>query len=123
MVLGLAALVLTVAAACGGDDEDGAILGGFLTDPSTVPIATPWPQPPEPIPLEEDAIAPLVPGGEQEEEEGAAGETYIVQPGDSPFSICEQFGCDFQELMELNGITDATTLQVGQELKIPVASP
>jgi LysM repeat protein len=52
----------------------------------------------------------------------AAG-VYIVREGDSPASIAEQFGISSQELMEANGITDPTTLRVGQELMIPTATP
>ncbi len=48
---------------------------------------------------------------------------YIVQEGDYPGSIAEQFGITAEELMEANGITDPTSLAVGQELIIPTATP
>jgi LysM repeat protein len=48
---------------------------------------------------------------------------YIVQEGDYPSSIAEQFGISAEELMEANGITDPTSLTVGQELIIPTATP
>jgi LysM repeat protein len=48
---------------------------------------------------------------------------YIVQEGDYPGSIAEQFGISAEELMEANGITDPTSLMVGQELIIPTPSP
>ena len=48
---------------------------------------------------------------------------YIVQEGDYPGSIAEQFGISPEELMEANGITDPTSLMVGQELIIPTATP
>jgi LysM repeat protein len=48
---------------------------------------------------------------------------YIVQEGDYPSSIAEQFGISTEELMEANGITDPTSLAVGQELIIPTPSP
>jgi LysM repeat protein len=48
---------------------------------------------------------------------------YIVQEGDYPSSIAEQFGISAEELMEANGITDPTTLMVGQELIIPTVTP
>jgi LysM repeat protein len=44
---------------------------------------------------------------------------YIVQEGDYPSSIAEQFGISTEELMEANDITDPTSLMVGQELIIP----
>jgi LysM repeat protein len=53
---------------------------------------------------------------------GAEG-VYIVQEGDYPSSIAEQFGISAEELMEANGITDPTSLIVGQELIIPTPSP
>ncbi len=116
LVTGFAALALALAAACGGDDGQSVSPGVSLTDPRRVAYATPWPQPPEPIFLEEGAFKPLVPEGEQEGEAAATGRTYIVQPGDSPYSIC---GDLYPQLMELNGITDARSLQVGQELQLP----
>ncbi len=56
----------------------------------------------------------------------ACGETYTVESGDSPFAIAEKCGVDpgdaadwADELLELNGIDDPTTLKVGQELDLP----
>lgn len=112
-VLFASLLLAALAAACGEGEEGPPIPGGPLTDPRTVPTATPWAEPPEPLFLEEGAIAPL------EEGPAASGETYVVQAGDTPWSICQKFGCDHNELMALNGITDPTTLRVGQKLKIP----
>ena len=51
------------------------------------------------------------------------GEIYIVQEGDIPVTIAEQFGITAEELLEANGITDPTSLQIGQELIIPSPSP
>jgi LysM repeat protein len=53
----------------------------------------------------------------------AAGGVYVVKEGDYPSSIAEQFGISVEELMEANGITDPTSLKVGQELIIPTPSP
>lgn len=108
-------------AACEEEGGDVVAPGGRLTDPSTVPTATPWPEPPEPLFLEEASPAPP-PSQETEEgtpEAGTCGETYIVQLGDTPSSIAEKCGVDVDDLMALNGIDDPTSLQVGQELKIP----
>lgn len=49
----------------------------------------------------------------------AAPKTYIVIPGDSLFSIAEQFGVDLNELVELNGIVDVDKINAGDELKLP----
>jgi len=48
---------------------------------------------------------------------------YIVQEGDYPSSIAEKFSISVEELMEANGITDPTSLKVGQELTIPTPTP
>lgn len=46
---------------------------------------------------------------------------YVVQPGDTLSAIAyDRCGCDVEELMALNQISDATLLQVGQRLRIPV---
>ncbi|MGQ9503025.1 MAG: LysM peptidoglycan-binding domain-containing protein [Anaerolineae bacterium] len=46
---------------------------------------------------------------------------YVVQPGDTLSAIAyNRCGCDVEELMALNQISDATLLQVGQRLRIPV---
>ena len=57
-----------------------------------------------------------VPGSPPEREEYIE---YIVQPGDTLFSIARRFGVDMQELAQLNGITDPSTIYVGQRLRIP----
>jgi LysM repeat protein len=48
---------------------------------------------------------------------------YIVQEGDYPSSIAEKLGISVEDLMEANGITDPTSLKVGQELIIPTPTP
>lgn len=45
--------------------------------------------------------------------------TYKVQRGDTPAYIASQFGITAEELMAVNGITNPSALQVGQELIIP----
>ncbi len=62
-----------------------------------------------------------VPGSPPEQSEYIE---YVVQPGDTLFSIARRFGVDMQELARLNGITDPSTIYVGQTLRIPAtASP
>jgi LysM repeat protein len=63
------------------------------------------------------------PEGEAATATPSAEGVYIVQEGDYPGSIAEQFGISAEELMEANGITDPTSLIVGQELIIPTATP
>ncbi len=122
------ALGLLLVAACGGDG-DGESLPGNLTDPGSVPTATPWANPPEPIILGPDILTPTSQDegeangdGDQDGDQvtpGECGDTYTVQSGDVPFTIAEKCGVDVKDLLELNGIDDPTSLNVGQELKIP----
>jgi len=49
----------------------------------------------------------------------AGGGTYTVQDGDYPTSIAEKFGISAEALMEANGITDPSSLKLGQVLVIP----
>jgi LysM repeat protein len=51
------------------------------------------------------------------------GNTYIVREGDIPETIAAQFGITAEELMAANGITDPTSLDIGQELVIPTPRP
>ena len=44
---------------------------------------------------------------------------YIVQEGDTLFSIARRFGVDMEELARVNGIDDPSTIYVGQRLIIP----
>jgi LysM repeat protein len=44
---------------------------------------------------------------------------YIVVKGDNPYKIAKRFKVSFEELMKVNGITDAKKIQIGQKLRIP----
>lgn len=120
------ALGLLLAAACGGDGDESPSPGN-LTDPGSVPTATPWTNPPEAIILEPDILTPTIQDeGETDGDENGdqvtpveCGDTYTVQSGDVPSAIAETCGVDVTDLLELNGIDDPTSLHVGQELKIP----
>lgn len=80
---------------------------GTTSEPQEEPTAAPTSAPQE----EEPAAQPT--------SDSTGGETYTVQEGDSPASIAAQFGITPEALMEANGITDPTSLLVGQELTIP----
>jgi hypothetical protein len=59
-----AVAILLAIAACGGDDDDETDGGtGQITDPRTVPTATPWDVAPDAIILDPDNLTPLS-GGE-----------------------------------------------------------
>lgn len=56
------AFALLLATACGDGDGD-TRPAGRLTDPRSVPTATPWAEPPEPIILEPGALTPISESG------------------------------------------------------------
>lgn len=43
-----------------------------------------------------------------------------VQPGEVPGLIAAEYGIEVEALLEINQISDPTTLQIGQQLRIPV---
>ena len=45
-------------------------------------------------------------------------QTYVVQQGDTLYSIAFNFGFDYNDLARLNGIQDPTMIHVGQELRL-----
>jgi LysM repeat protein len=45
---------------------------------------------------------------------------HVVQEGDRLYNLGIEYGCPYQLIMEINGITDPTRLQLGQRLRIPV---
>ena len=55
-------------------------------------------------------------GGKEEE---TSGDTYTVEPGDTPSAIAEKAGVDLDALLAANPDIDANALTVGQELELP----
>jgi lipoprotein NlpD len=45
-------------------------------------------------------------------------QTYVVQKGDTLYSIAFNFGFDYHDLAQLNGIQDPTMIHVGEELRL-----
>ncbi|MDM8521381.1 LysM peptidoglycan-binding domain-containing protein [Anaerolineales bacterium HSG6] len=45
--------------------------------------------------------------------------SHVIESGENPSLIADQYSVSVEELLALNGIDDVTTLQVGQELQIP----
>jgi len=78
-------------------DSDGNVLGA-TDEPTQAPADTPTPQPSDDVVI------------------------YVVQEGDIPETIAAQFGITAEELMAANGITDPTSLNIGDELIIPQPS-
>lgn len=89
--------------------------------PTAVPTPTPLPQlpviTPTPAPPSLNRAVPtLTPAPVNA---GATGRTYVVQPGDTLYSIAVRFGVPLQTLIDANGIEDPNHLQAGQVLIIP----
>lgn len=68
-----------------------------------------------PPPVASTASAPAAPAAPA----AAIPATYTVEKGDNPYKIARKFKISYTELLELNGITDPTKLQIGQVLKLP----
>jgi LysM repeat protein len=49
----------------------------------------------------------------------SSGPIYIIQPGDTLSSIADRFNVKLADLMSANNITDANTIQAGEQLVIP----
>jgi len=47
---------------------------------------------------------------------------YLVESGDTLFSIAQEFQVDMQALMDLNGITNPDRVEAGDELVMPPAT-
>ncbi len=109
------------------DDPTALFIGQELIIPGvepdeTVVAPTDEPEPTSDIQPTDEPAATDTPEPE-ETRVPVEGEIYIVQEGDIPVTIAEQFGITVQELLDANGITDPTSLQIGQELIIPSPSP
>jgi lipoprotein NlpD len=50
-------------------------------------------------------------------------EVYVVQKGDTLFSIAFNYGFDYHELAELNGIRDPSVISIGQEIHLFASHP
>ena len=85
--------------------------------PGDVPTpapATATPEAAEPTPAEDAAASPT-----SSATQPTTGQIYIVQSGDIPVTIAEQFGITVEALLAANPGIDARGLQVGQSLVIP----
>jgi LysM repeat protein len=117
MILGGLAVVLVVVAAfliilavTGGQSN---ILAGIFASKTPTPTITNTPPPP----TETGTITNTPePSGTPTPEYPI---TYVVQSGDTLFSIAESFGVDLYLLMVWNGLSDQDQLQINQEILIP----
>lgn len=53
----------------------------------------------------------------------ASGETYIVQPGDTLFTIASRYGLSVDDLAAANGLNGSLFVYAGQQLVIPTTGP
>lgn len=99
-------LLLVVAAGCGGDDDSAT--GTPTTIASAPPTATD-PASATPTPVSSGGEPTLPP----------TGVTYVIQTGDTMYSIAQRFGVTVDAIVEANGISDPTNIAVGHVLIIP----
>lgn len=126
-VVALWLLVLPPASA----DRDGPsqTIAGLMDTPTPTATPTETPEGPDPTPTPTPTTTPVATATPSPTPEATAEpeeQTYIVQGGDTLLGIAEEFApagvdpADFQDrLQEANGITDPSSLQIGQELIIP----
>jgi LysM repeat protein len=78
----------------------------LLSEPTAAPTLPPTAAPASPTPALPDTATslPLI--------------THVIQAGDTPFRIAQQYGVPVDALMRANGITDPTRLRVGDVLVI-----
>jgi LysM repeat protein len=60
-----------------------------------------------------------IPAGTQPTQPPTTATTHVVQPGENLFRIALRYGLSYQRLAEYNGITDPSSIYVGQVLQIP----
>jgi len=83
--------------------------------PAPTPVATPAPANPTPTPTVTPKPTPTpIPSASP-----SAAKTYTVKSGDTLTGIATRFGTTSKILMELNSITNANLIKIGQILKLP----
>lgn len=90
-----------------------ALLGGCtVTSTRQAPVAERSPSTAEKPPAAPSATKPAAPRAP------SADGTYLVQPGDTLFSIASAFGRDVKDLARWNNIDDPARIRVGQTLRV-----
>lgn len=144
------ALALAIAACGGGGDDDGGDgATGQITDPGTVPTATPWAVAPDPIILDPDNLTPLSGGigvGAPDDGDGGDGgdngdggdggddsddgdtapppgecgnDTYTIASGDTISGIAANCDLSTQEILDANPGIDPQGLHIGDVINLP----
>ncbi len=65
-------------------------------------------------------VAPAMKAVPRDKEERP--QIYVVQKGDTLYSIAFNYGLDYREIAELNSIQNHGMIQIGKELRLPAAS-
>ena len=63
-------------------------------------------------------VRPKVPGKAVEREPDWRPKTHLVGKGDTLYSIALEYGLDYRELAQWNGLVDANVISVGQQLRL-----
>jgi hypothetical protein len=97
---------------------------GAIQGPASSPLPTPFVVPtptsiPTPLPVPTGTPTPTATPFPTATPEPTMPRTYVVRPGDTLKDIAFAFDVSVQDLMQINGLTDPDTLQVGQVLIIP----
>jgi LysM repeat protein len=87
----------------------------FVPTPTSLPVLPVVTPTPAPANLSSMTPNPTAPAAQPTRE----GTTYVVQPGDTLYTIAVRFGVSLQALIEANRIEDPNQLQAGQVLVIP----
>lgn len=90
------------------------------TEPSPLPTVAPTPFP-TPVPTVAPTVQPTT--APQPTSPPSDGGTYVVQPGDTLFSIAQRFGTTVEALAARNNIVNPHLIRVGQVLQVDGSAP
>jgi len=105
---------------CGGRADEAPCEGEDTREATPSPEPTPTP---EAAPLPEVTAPPEATAPPPEPIPAGPTFEYVVQPGDTLFDIALRFGTGTQVLTQLNGLSSAQVVWVGQVLSVPGTAP
>lgn len=106
---------VTPTVALGGESATGTLTGTPIGEIATL---TPSLGPETATPTPETMVTPMP---SEPTPSPSAGTTYVVQAGDTVFSIARAYGVSAQAIIQANALTDPDRITPGQELIIPAA--
>jgi LysM repeat protein len=104
--------------ACGGKSSATAIATP-IASPTVAPLKIVTPTPVGAAPIAATAAAASASSAPAASAPGS----YVVQSGDTLYSIAARFSAGLDALMKANGISDPSALSAGQTLVIPARTP